>query len=165
MQYCTMMTLPRTFSKFARTSPDVQVQVWCSIHLSFSLQRKRWIILDSELLPQVSSPEKLEAACQVSSQYQLLHKTVNQGVSNNSQDWDMQIKDYFVHRHALSTLGSVVLLYDRPLIPQALHQDILEHLHAGHAGCNMMFSRASSCLYWPHYREDINKFQANCKTD
>ena len=108
--------------------------------------------------------EKLEAACQVSSQYQLLHKTVNQGVSNNSQDWDMQIKDYFVHRHALSTLGSVVLLYDRPVIPQALRHDILQHLHAGHAGCNMMFSRASSCLYWPHYREDINKFQASCKT-
>ena len=108
--------------------------------------------------------EKLEAACQVSSQYQLLHKTVNQGVSNNSQDWDMQIKDYFVHRHALSTLGSVVLLYDRPVIPQALRHDILQQLHAGHESCNMMFSRASSCLYWPHYREDINKFQASCKT-
>ena len=85
-------------------------------------------------------------------------------MSNNSQDWDMQIKDYFVHRHALSRLGFVVLLYDRPVIPQALRHDILQQLHAGHEGCNMMFSRASSCLYWPHYREDINKFQASCKT-
>ena len=78
--------------------------------------------------------EKLEAACQVSSQYKLLHQTISQGVSNNSQDWDMQLREYFIHRHALSTLGSVVLLYDRPVIPQALRQDILQHLHAGHAG-------------------------------
>ena len=28
----------------------------------------------------------------------------------------------------------------------------------------MMFSRASSSLYWPRFRDDINKFQTNCKT-
>ena len=93
--------------------------------------------------------EKLEAACQVSPQYQLLHKTVSQGVSNISQDWDFLLKEYFIHRHALTTLGSVVLLYDRPVIPQALRQNVLQHLHAGHAGSNMIFSRASSYLYWP----------------
>ena len=39
----------------------------------------------------------------------------------------------------------------------------MQHLHAAHGSCNMMFSRASSNLYWPSYREDINRFQTACR--
>jgi len=95
--------------------------------------------------------------------YRLLHQTVQNGVSDNSQDWDIQLKQYFTHRHSLSTLGPVVLLYDRPVIQTSLRQETMQHLHAAHGGCNMMFSRASSSLYWPKYREEINQFQATCR--
>ena len=108
--------------------------------------------------------EKLETACLASPVYQLLHQAVQAGVSDNSQDWDIQLKEFFPHRHSLTTLGPVVLLYDRPVIPASLQQRIMEILHAAHGGCNMMFSRASSSLYWPRFREHINKFQAACKT-
>ena len=85
-------------------------------------------------------------------------------MSDDSKDWDIQLQEFFIHRHSLVTLGSVVLLYDRPVIPASLQQGILEILHAAHGGCNTMFSRASSSLYWPRFREDINRFQSTCKT-
>ena len=91
--------------------------------------------------------EKLQAACLASPIYQLLHKTMQGGMSDNRQDWDIQLKEFFIHRHSLTTLGPVVLLYDRQVVPTSLQQGIMEILHTAHGGCNMMFSRASSSLY------------------
>ena len=108
--------------------------------------------------------ERLEASCLASNQYRLLHATVTQGVSENSQDWDVQLQPYFRHRQALSTVGPVVLLYERPVIPPSLRQEVMEHLHAAHGCANLMFAKASATMYWPNYREEINKFQAACKT-
>ena len=108
--------------------------------------------------------ERLEAGCLSSPQYRLLHSVVQQGVSNSSKDWDLQLQPYFRHRNSLSTLGPVVLLYDKPIIPSCLRQEVLEHLHAAHGCANMMFSRAAASLYWPNYREEINKYQADCRT-
>ena len=105
---------------------------------------------------------RLEASCQQCPTYTILHQTVRQGVPDQSDAWDERIKPFFQHRHSLSTLGPVVLLHDRPVIPAALRQQVMEHLHAGHAGANMMFERAASCLYWPHFRSDIAMFQAAC---
>lgn len=108
--------------------------------------------------------ERLEAGCLSSPQYRLLHSVVQQGVSNSSKDWDLQLQPYFRHRNSLSTLGPVVLLYDKPIIPNCLRLEVLEHLHAAHGCANMMFSRAAASLYWPNYREEINKYQADCRT-
>ena len=94
---------------------------------------------------------KLEAACQQCPTYQLLHQTISQGVPEDSRAWDLRIKPFHHHRHSLSTLGPVVLLHDRPVIPAALRQQVLQPLHGGHAGANMMFERAATCLYWPNY--------------
>ena len=65
---------------------------------------------------------RMESACVQCPTYQLLHQLVSQGVPENSSAWDERIKPYFSHRHSLSTLGQVVLLHDRPVIPQALRQ-------------------------------------------
>ena len=108
--------------------------------------------------------ERLEECCRNSDTYQQLHKFVESGVSDVSADWDQKLKPYFQHRHSLSTLGHVVLHYDRPIIPETLHLEVMQHLHAGHACSNVMFERASSSLYWPNYRHDINQFQAACST-
>ena len=70
--------------------------------------------------------DRLSAACSSSSQYQLLHKTVQQGVPDSSQDWDLQIREFYRHRQSLTTLGNIVLLYDRPVIPSSLRQEIME---------------------------------------
>ena len=107
--------------------------------------------------------ERLEGACLACPQYRLLHATVTQGAPEASKDWDLRLQPYFRHRDTLNTLGPVVLQYDRPVIPRALRQEVMQHLHAAHGCANMMFARAAASLYWPNYREDINKFQAACK--
>ena len=108
--------------------------------------------------------DRLEEVCKHSQIYRLLHQTVQRGVSDSIQDWDLQVKPYFQSRHGLSTLGHVVLLYDRPVIPSSLRQEVMEHLHASHGCANAMFQRACSTVYWPSYRQDINAFQAACST-
>jgi hypothetical protein len=108
--------------------------------------------------------DRLEEVCKHSQIYRLLHQTVQRGVSDSIQDWDLQLKPYFQSRHSLSTLGHVVILYDRPVIPSSLRQEVMEHLHASHGCANAMFQRAYSTLYWPSYRQDINAFQAACST-
>ena len=108
--------------------------------------------------------DRLVETCKQSSTYQLLHKTVSQGVPEDSQDWDNKIQPYFKSRHGLSTLGPVVMLYDRPVIPALLRQEVMEHLHAAHGCASGMFQRASNTVYWPGYRQDINAFQASCNT-
>ena len=40
--------------------------------------------------------EKLEAACLASPVYQLLHRTIQGGVSDNSKDWDIQLQEFFI---------------------------------------------------------------------
>ena len=89
----------------------------------------------------ILSWERLEAACRSSPVYQLLNSTVTEGAPDNLSDWDDRIKPYHQHRHVLVASGTVVLLYDRPVIPQALRQEVLEHLHSGHAGVSTMFER------------------------
>ena len=61
-------------------------------------------------------------------------------------------------------VGPVVLLHDWPVIPPILRQEVLEHLHCGHAGVFTMFARVSSTLYWPGYRADITRHRASCRS-
>ena len=108
--------------------------------------------------------DRLEAACLSSPVYKLLHETISAGEPADISDWDEQLKPYHQHRLSLVTVGPVVLLHDRPVIPHALRQEVLEHLHAGHAGVSTMFERASCTLYWPGYRADITRHRAACRS-
>ena len=114
--------------------------------------------------PTVLSWARLEAACATCEVYKLLHNAVQTGLSDNKADWDDKIADFFIHRQSLTTVGPVVMLHDRPVIPRSLQMNVLQHLHAGHASANSMFERASSSLYWPGFRTDIINFRAACST-
>ena len=111
----------------------------------------------------ILSWERLEAACRSSPVYQLLHTTISQGVPENLADWDDQVKPYHKHRHALVVSGPVVLLYDGPVIPHGLRQEVMEHLHSGHAGVTTMFERAQSTMYWPGYKADLTRHRTACR--
>ena len=74
----------------------------------------------------------LEAACLACHEYQLLHRLVEQGVHEESKDWDKLILPFHRHRHLITTIGPVVLINDRPVVPNALRLRIIDHYHAGH---------------------------------
>ena len=80
------------------------------------------------------------------------------------EDWDQMIIDFYPQRKSLVAVGPVVLLHNRPVIPESLLQTTLMHLDAGHQGANAMFERASTTLYWPKYRADIVNHRAACAT-
>ena len=113
--------------------------------------------------PTALSWDRLEAACSLCDTYQLLHKAIRSG-TDKREDWDQRISDFYQHRHSLVAVGPVILLHDRPVIPQSLQQTVLEHLHAGHQSATSMFERASTSLYWPNYRADMINYRAACKT-
>ena len=114
--------------------------------------------------PTALSWSRLEAACLSCDEYKLLHRTIQSGVSDRKEDWDQQIVDYFPHRQSLVTTGPVIMLHDRPVIPKSLRNNVLEHLHAGHASATVMFERAATSLYWPNLRADMINYRAACST-
>ena len=106
----------------------------------------------------------LEAACLSCPEYQLLHATIQAGVSHDSKDWDQKLLPYFKHRHLLTTTGPVVLISDRPVIPKSLRSRVIEHLHSGHPGLSTMCQRMAATLYWPDYKHDLTKAKLSCST-
>ena len=120
--------------------------------------------LTSSAQPTALSWSRLEAACLSCDEYKILHKTLRSGVSDKKEDWDQLIVDFFPHRLSLVTVGPVVMLHDRPIIPKSLQRDVLDHLHAGHASATSMFERASTSLYWPNLRADMINYRAACTT-
>ena len=114
--------------------------------------------------PQAISWPRLESACITCPQYTMLHKTLQLGIPDDKAAWDEQIKEFYPHRHSLSTVGPVILLHDRPVIPAPLRRSVMDHLHAGHQGATAMFERASSSLYWPNFRIDLINHTAACTT-
>ena len=113
--------------------------------------------------PDIVTWQRLEAACLSCEEYIILHKTISTGVSDDKSCWDSLIMDYFPHRHSLVTVGPVVMLHDRPVIPRSLRPVIMDHLHAGHASATAMFERASTSLYWPNFRQDLINYRAACR--
>lgn len=120
--------------------------------------------LSAEANSNIVSWQKLEAACLTDDEYQVLHKLVSNGVPDDKNSWDQIILDYYPHRHSLISVGPVILLYDRPVIPRSLRLTVMEHLHAGHASASSMFERASNSLYWPNFRTDLINYRAHCLT-
>ena len=80
----------------------------------------------------IISLERLEAECLSSPVYRTLHQTVSAGAPDDIKDWDHKIKPFHQHRQSLVVAGPVILLHDRPVIPQPFRQEVLEHLHQGY---------------------------------
>ena len=108
--------------------------------------------------------QMLEGACRQCPEYQLLHQLVHEGVPEESKNWDAKLLPYYKHRHLLMTVGPVVLLNDRPVVPQSLRARVIDHLHAGHPGLSTMCDRLASSLYWPDYKADLTKSKLSCTT-
>ena len=108
--------------------------------------------------------DMLESACNSCKEYQLLHQTILRGISDDRNDWDTLLLPYYRLRHLLTTIGPIILVNDRPLIPKSLRARVIDHLHAGHPGLSTMCQRLSSSLYWPNYREDLTTAKLCCAT-
>jgi hypothetical protein len=105
---------------------------------------------------------RLEKAALNCKTYQTLHTLVSSGAPEDKTAWPESLLPYYQHRHALLTVGCIVYVQDRPVIPLALRAEIIDHLHAGHSAVTAMYARATSCMYWPNMRDDIVRMRASC---
>ena len=112
--------------------------------------------------PQVITWDRLTNACENCPEYTKLHSKVQKGLPDTKSEWDADLLPYFKLRKELTTMGPVVLVNKRPVIPISLRNETLQHLHGCHNGATRMFERALSDLYWPNYKQDIVSFSANC---
>ena len=106
----------------------------------------------------------LENACKEDSNYMELKKSVTNGFPETIQDCATTVKPYYNMQQELTTLGDVVMLSNRPVIPDRLRPQVLSHLHASHAGVNVMLKRALQSVYWPSYTRDVKEYHARCES-
>ena len=94
--------------------------------------------------PAVLTWPRLEAAAAACPSYRQLQSFILTGAPEDKAAWPDTLLPY------------------RPVIPAALRAEVLDHLHAANSGVTAMYSRATSCMYWPNMRDDIVKTRANC---
>ena len=103
--------------------------------------------------------EMLAQECSKCPDYKELHAYV---VNNEKQTLPDKLKLYARVIKELTTLGPVVMLNNRVVIPSSLRHSVLRHLHSAHGGTQSMIARAMEDVYWPNYISDIEKVRAAC---
>ena len=103
-------------------------------------------------------------ACNSDTEYRALHKAVTDQFPTDISDCAEIIRPYYKLRQEFTSLGPVVMLQNKIVIPRNLRLQVLSHLHASHAGVNVMLKRASQSMYWPGYTQDIRNYQSRCKS-
>lgn len=70
---------------------------------------------------------------------------------------------YWSYRDELGISCGVVFKGRQVLIPESMHNDILNRLHIGHMGVEKTRRLARNSVYWPKINEDIAKLVGECE--
>ena len=104
----------------------------------------------------------MEKQCKESPEYVLLRETVEAGFPQDKSQWCQTLRQFSKVYKELSTLGQVVMLNNRIVLPKQLRAVVLQHLHACHSGTSARLQRALTDVYWPNYASDVVQYRANC---
>ena len=83
-------------------------------------------------------------------------------VATADTNLDKAIDPYKKVLRELTTLGPVIMLQNRIVVPKNLRKSVLKHLHAAHGGTKAMIARAVKDVYWPNYILDIEETRNTC---
>ena len=85
---------------------------------------------------------------------------------HTTHGWPTTVSDklspYFHERGLLSQRKGVLYHGSRVVVPQSMHQEILDKLHEGHQGVTKTRRRASFSVWWPGLSKMIEQFVADC---
>ena len=95
---------------------------------------------------------------------QALLQLLDMGLPEDKSDWPELLQPYYPYRHHLVVIDGVILSGERPLIPTAQRQEVLEHLHAAHQCVTKMLARAAQSVFWPGLQADVAAHRAACKS-
>lgn len=77
---------------------------------------------------------------------------------------DFKFKAFYVIRNQLTIEHEVLLWNNRIVIPEKLHNRMLEQLHLSHLGVVKMKNIARSYFFWPGINKSIEDFALKCET-
>ena len=106
---------------------------------------------------------RLQAAAAESPLYQDLIDLISNGTPEPQSAWPSTLLQYHPHRRNLLVVDGIVMCGERPVIPASLRAEVLETLHAGHAGITTMLAKAAQSLFWPSLRQDLIDLRAHCR--
>ena len=168
ISFLAPLTLSPTEDEVADIDNIEQLLLGTIMSALAAIDRDPWqedaLLAPVQLQPQVLSLPRLDAASAACPSYSKLRSLITAGAPEDKSLWPEHLLPYYQHRHALVVVNHVILLHDRPVIPAALRQEVIEHLHGAHTGVTGMYSRAVSCMFWPNMRDDIAKVRASCSS-
>nr|XP_054919017.1 uncharacterized protein LOC129380234 [Dermacentor andersoni] len=72
-------------------------------------------------------------------------------------------RPYWTYREEVHAQDGLVFRSNKVIIPKSKRAEIMQLLHAAHAGADKMKARASSVMFWPNMSADIQQFCKTCK--
>ena len=113
--------------------------------------------------PRAITWQRLQHATASSPICQALTSFMRAGLPSEARDWPKELLPYHPYRAHLLESDGVILCGERPLIPTGLRAEVMETLHAGHAGVTTMLERASQALFWPSLKQDLITLRSTCQ--
>ncbi|XP_053698782.1 uncharacterized protein K02A2.6-like [Sabethes cyaneus] len=95
-----------------------------------------------------------------SSQEDQVIQKIRRALHNDS--WEDVIKGYAPFSAELCFANEVLLRKNKIVIPQSLHQTVLQLTHVGHPGKEKMKRRIREAVWWPGVDAAVEKFCRNC---
>lgn len=96
---------------------------------------------------------------------QILVKVIDYTLSGWPESFtDIRLKPFFQKRHDFSVENGCLLRGSKVVIPNSMHNSILQLFHEQHLGIVRTKMLMRSYCWWPSLNEDIEKFIGSCQT-
>ena len=148
-------------SSDSKSTCNAQIEDTDSLYLGYAMSNIAAIASSNpDAGNQLLTWDLLSQECSNCPVYKKLHEAVT--LADNSACSQPILKPYTQVFPELTTLGNVVMLHNRIVVPTKLQPNVLQHLHSAHSGVQTMSARALESVYWPGYRKDIENTRRQC---
>ena len=91
-----------------------------------------------------------------------LSESIHGGWPENIKDLPVDVRTYWSFCDELSMQNGIILQGNQVIIPDQLHHNILEQLHASHQGIDKTKKLARECVFWPGMPKSAENICASC---
>ncbi|XP_047998259.1 uncharacterized protein K02A2.6-like [Leguminivora glycinivorella] len=84
------------------------------------------------------------------------------GWPKHKNNTDVNVRCYWSYRAEIHIIDDIVFKNTSIIIPASMRKDMLQKIHASHAGINRCKNLARGVLFWPSMSSDIEQFVENC---
>ena len=106
---------------------------------------------------------ELRSAAAADPEYQQLVNAIKEGFPKTPEKLDVAIRMFWKLRSELWHDHGLALFGTRIIVPKSRRSEMLERLHAAHAGVECTKCRARSTIFWPSINSDITNIVRACE--